>query len=87
MRQIEKCDESGRRSSRSGAGFASRRRYEPLNDEIRRLVDFSDFAGGNPLQVQLFPDPEPEPDQLFVRLQEVDGAIGGALNDVVDEQL
>ncbi|XP_037027858.1 BTB/POZ domain-containing protein 10 [Bradysia coprophila] len=44
-------------------------------------------AGGNPLQVQLFPEAEPEQDQLFVRLQEVDGAVGGALNDVVDEQL
>ena len=45
------------------------------------------FKGGNPLQVQLFPDPEPEQDQLFVRLQEVDAGIGGLLNDVVDEQL
>lgn len=44
-------------------------------------------AGGNPLQVQLFPEAEPEQDQLFVRLQEVDGAVGGVLNDVVDEQL
>lgn len=40
------------------------------------------------MQVQLFPEPEPEADQLFVRLQAVDGAIGGVLNDVVpDEQL
>lgn len=40
------------------------------------------------MQAQLFPEPEPEPDQLFVRLQEVDGAIVGVLNDVVpDEQL
>lgn len=44
-------------------------------------------TGGNPLQAQLFPEAEPEQDQLFVRLQEVDGAVGGVLNDVVDEQL
>lgn len=45
-------------------------------------------AGGNPLQAQLFPEPEHEPEPLFVRLQEAEGAIGGALNDVApDEQL
>lgn len=57
-----------------------------LNDVSISIQSY--FEGGNPLQVQLFPDPEqPEQDQLFVRLQEVDAGIGGLLNDVVDEQL